>query len=60
MVLDRSAGLFPGVRDVAEILVPSDGTREGKGLREKGPSEALLLQPQKTLQFKSKESFFVI
>ena len=29
-------------------------------LREKGPSEAFLLQPQKTLKFKTKESFFEI
>ena len=33
MVLDRSAGLLPGVRDVAEILIVSDTISVGKGLK---------------------------
>ena len=32
MVLDRSAGLFPGVRDVAETLIITVMIRKGKGL----------------------------
>ena len=36
MVLDRSLGLLPGVRDVAEILVVLNTTRVGKGLIDVG------------------------
>ena len=33
MVRERSPGLFPGFRDVAEILIISDMISMGKGLR---------------------------
>ena len=32
MVRDRSLGLLPGVRDVAEILIVLNTIRKGKGL----------------------------